>query len=399
MHTVRTLISVAALLLAVGCTKRPVVAQHVVFADDFAGDPLRHGWYWQGAKWERRGGKVGKAAWVGKQAIRVDYGLWRGPKFIAAPEQLYQLSYRSKAAHKGYWAVLSYDENGKEIPASPYSSVPRTTTWQSFETTVLIPDNAVFSRLLLWPQKTPVYVDDILLRRTNRADALTLADRCCASLPPLTYVPPPNRWRNLPRTRRLLGQGGELTLMVIGDSVANDLAHSNFHLLMERLFPGTRIRFLNKVGSGARPKDYLKGSLLQDLLDRYEPDLVLFGGMSTRAKDIPDLRRVAKRIRAGGKTEFLAFTDTMLVRRYWENFETARVPRLAYRRALAKAGAEDGFAVFDIGTAWEEYLQNCGKEIEFFRRDNHHANEYGKQIYGRLISAFLAAEHTTKGSR
>jgi hypothetical protein len=54
------------------------------------------------------------------------------------------------------------------------------------------------------------------------------------------------------------------------------------------------------------------------------------------------------------------------------------------------AGAEDGFAVFDIGSAWEEYVRSCGRDLACFKRDDIHANERGKQIFGRLMARHLS---------
>lgn len=372
-------------------------ATEPAFQDTFARNPLAADaprWVWDGAAWERRDGKVGIAHWRqedGEAWIEVGYGMWRGPFVDLEPGALYRFACRSRAAHKGYWGVLSYDADGAEIPASPYSMIPESATWTDTEAVVQIPDTATTSRVLLWPRDEPILVDDLVLERIDRDRARAILDREYAAVPPIDYHPGADRWQALPHTHARLAAGKQLRVLLLGDSVANDLGHSQFHLLVERAHGHTRVDLWNKVGSGARARDYLGDDApLTALLARYRPDLVIFGGMSSRAEDLPDLRRMAARVRASGERDFLALSATIMLPRYWDDLQRSLERRHPFRDGLRAAAEDDGFAAFDIGAAWERYVQTCDRPLAWFRRDHHHANQRGKQVYGRLLAAYLA---------
>lgn len=361
----------------------------VAFSEDFERDPFRAGW-----TCEKRGARAGEAKWLpgddGDRCIEVAHGQWRGPGIRLEPGGLYRFACRSRAAHKGYWGVLTYDASDAEIPASPYSGIPESPDWTTTEAVVLVPQEARDARVLLWPRGEPMQVDDIVIERVTHDHAREIIDRTYDGLPPVSFRPPEDRWEHLPRCRAILEAGGDLTVLVVGDSVVNDLAHSQFHLLVERAWPGSAVTLYNEVGSGARPGAYLEGDHLGGMLRDRRPDLVVFGGMSTREQDLPDLRRLAALVDETDHADFLAVTGTILVPRYWEDIERSAAARQGYRQGLIDTGRTDGFAVFDIGSAWETYARDCGEDIEHFRRDGHHANERGKQVYGRLLAAFLA---------
>lgn len=356
-------------------------------------DPFDGGWAWGKPSWARKAGTPGTAAWTdagGKRGrtLTVRSGMWRSPPVTPPPLSYLELSFVSRTETKGYYGVLFYDEAGREIPASVYSGIHATPDWHPTRSIVLVPADTASAKVLFWPTASPIEVDAVALRIVDAQTALERIDALYATLPPVPADRPAGRWDRLPRIRARLAAGETLTVVCIGDSVANDLAHSQFHLLVQRAWPGSTIVFHNAVGSGARPKDYLAGDLLQrQVLDR-KPDLVLFGGMSTLARDVPQLVQVARRIQDHGAA-FGVFSGTLLLPRYWDNFEHARKQRLQYRAALATAGAEAGFAVMDLGGAWEAYVQACGKPVAYFRRDHHHANDRGKQIYGRLLARWF----------
>ena len=47
-------------------------------------------------------------------------------------------------------------------------------------------------------------------------------------MPAGRFTPPPNDWKHLARTRRILTQGGKLRLMAVGDSIVNDTMRSGW---------------------------------------------------------------------------------------------------------------------------------------------------------------------------
>jgi hypothetical protein len=363
----------------------------------FESDPFAAGWAWGKPAWAKKAREKGRARVTAPgvdgrgQALTVQSGMWRSPPLTLRPLGLYRLTFRARSDARGYWGVLSYDAAGEEIPASVYSAYAPADSFRLQVGDVLVPAGAVRSRILFWPREAPVAVDEVRLAAVSPAAVRRRADELYAQLPPLQTEPDPDRWQHLPRTRARLAGGEELRLVLLGDSVANDAAQSHVHLLLERAWPGSRVVLHNEVGSGARAGAYLEEGALAARVLPHRPHLVLLGGMSGRAEDIPALVELAGRLREAG-AEFAVFTGTLLTPRYWGDFERQHARRAAYRRALRKAAGPGGFAVLDIGRDWEAYLRRSELPVEFFRRDSHHANEFGKQIYGRLLAAWLTDE-------
>jgi len=63
-------------------------------------------------------------------------------------------------------------------------------------------------------------------------------------LKPVRLALGPDRWRHLAATRALLQNGKPLRLLVLGDSIANDMSNSQFHLPIQRRFPKANITLL-----------------------------------------------------------------------------------------------------------------------------------------------------------
>lgn len=365
------------------------------YSFDFQSDPFEHGWYWDKATWEKKRGEPGTAEWARHEenpehgCIVVSDGLWRSPKIGVEPLAFVRVSIRSKAASNGYWGLLSYDAEDVEIPASPYSQIPQSEGWIGNEAAVLIPEEAKYCRVLLWPRESPIHADDISVSPISREQALAIAEQTHGANPPVEPSYETAAETALPKTMNRLEGRAHLTILFLGDSVSNDAANSNFQLLLERQFPGCKIDLLNKVGSGTSADAFLENDRIGDMLEKHEPHLVVFGGISNTLQSIPSIRLLAERVQKREGTEFLACTGTMLMPRYWANYERSRDHRKPYRNALKSAGAKQGFGVCDLGRAWEDYARTCGKPVEYFRRDGHHANERGKQVFGHLFAAYF----------
>lgn len=399
-----SLVGIFTSLIFVGCMSSPSSTnaepssepQAPSYSTDFEADPFEAGWYWDKPAWAKKAGKPGTADWVdrtdsaGGKCLEVTDGMWRSPKIELEPLSFAEVRIESKAGASGYWGLLSYDADGEEIPASPYSQIPGSEAWVWNESAVLIPQDAVYSRVLLWPRKSAVRADNISVTPISRRQALRIADRTYSEVPPVDPEYSDATRAGIKHTLKTLENGGEVRILLLGDSVSNDMANSNFQLLLERRFEGARVTLLNKVGSGAGASAFLENERIGKMIETHRPDLVMFGGISNTPEDIPTIRRLAERVMQHDGTEFLVFTGTLLMPKYWENFEQSEKKKARYRESIKKMGAEDGFAVCDLGGAWERYAQSCGKPVAYFRRDHHHANERGKQVFGRLLAAFFA---------
>ncbi|MFO7871077.1 MAG: SGNH/GDSL hydrolase family protein [Kiritimatiellia bacterium] len=380
-------------ICAAGCAATPPV-----YESRFETDPFESGWEWKEASWSRRRPARGSARWVespdnrGNHCLEVTSGTWRSPAIPVTNRELYRLTFRSTAAGHGHWGAAWYEEKAEdELSGSVYSRVHTTRNWKSTETVVTPTRHTGYCRISFHPFRSEILVDDVTFTPVRREEAIRIMDRIYSDAPALEAKPPEDRWQYLPGARRRLENGRELRLVVMGDSLANDLASSCFHLLVEKNWPGSKVALYKEVQGGGRPHHFLNRETLDNMLRECRPHLVMFGGVSTSRRDIFRLRMIANYVRVQSETEFAAFTGTFLESRYWDDPDKRIIKkRAAYRKELKEAGSRDGFAVFDTGGVWDSYLTACGKKPEYFQRDGIHANDRGKQVFGRIMTLFLS---------
>ena len=68
-----------------------------------------------------------------------------------------------------------------------------------------------------------------------------------AQIPPVQYSPPVERWEKLPKTRKLLTEGGTLHVVMLGDSIVNDTSRSCWNFIVERRQPKCQIEKITCV--------------------------------------------------------------------------------------------------------------------------------------------------------
>lgn len=213
-----------------------------------------------------------------------------------------------------------------------------------------------------------------------------------AEMPKGSFQAPPPDWAHLPRTRRILIEGGDLRLLALGDSIVNDTMRSGWVGLLQEAYPKASIQTTVYVRGGGGCQHYKEeGRVAKNIVPR-NPGLVFIGGISQ--KDIASIREVIHQLRAGlPDVEILLATGT---------FGTAD-PRSAdalsaashsgtgaYGQALKVLAAEERCAYLDMTTPWAEYIRSSKLHPHAFYRDVVHANEYGEQILARIMMAFWA---------
>jgi lysophospholipase L1-like esterase len=224
--------------------------------------------------------------------------------------------------------------------------------------------------------------------------SLAQIEKIQAEMPKGEFIPPKPDWSRLPRTRRILTQGGHLHLLAMGDSIVNDTMRSGWVAKLREAYPKANIRATVYVRGGGGCQHYKEEGRLAKYVIPRRPDLVFIGGISQR--DIESIRVVIRELRAAlPEVEILLTTGT---------FGTAdpRVPEElakaahsgtgAYGAALKQLAAEERCAYLDMTTPWAEYIRSAGVHPHRFYRDPVHANEYGEQILLKILMAFFHRE-------
>jgi lysophospholipase L1-like esterase len=220
------------------------------------------------------------------------------------------------------------------------------------------------------------------------------ARRIYAGMKRVEYVPPPGRWELLPRTHRLLQNGGELRIVMLGDSIVHDAANSSWDLLLSRDYPRARVHRTASLRGTTGCWWFKEPSRLKRFVFDQRPDLVMIGGISHR-EDADSVREVVRQIREGAGADILLMTGPFGFVDPRDDAQWRKVtdpPAGDFRRKLPEIAKEFKTGYLDMQLAWGEYVRASGLPVERFKRDKVHANPEGEQILGRILLRYFAPQ-------
>ncbi|MHC4743635.1 MAG: SGNH/GDSL hydrolase family protein [Planctomycetota bacterium] len=234
----------------------------------------------------------------------------------------------------------------------------------------------------------------IIIRKNQRT--LEKIEEVYSQISPVKYEPPVRRWKNLRRTRRALTNGGNLNIVMLGDSIVNDTSRSCWNLVLEKRYPKCRISRITSVRGSTGCWWYKQAGRVKKYVLDHKPDLVIIGGISHRG-DIEAIRDVIGQIRESAKSDVLLMTgafgavDPLKDEQWLKTSDPNHYS--AYRQDLEKLSREMKAGFLDMEAVWGRYIRVSGKELDWFKRDPIHANERGEQILGRILAAHLSPKN------
>ncbi len=191
---------------------------------------------------------------------------------------------------------------------------------------------------------------------------------------------------------RKLRDGGELRVVLLGDSIMGNTSASSFELLLMRDYPKCKIVKIASLRSSTGCTYYRKDNRVQDYVLKHAPDLLVIGGISNGG-DAEAVRSVIKQVRnRKPDTEVLLLTPVFgalhdeHIRTYTREIDTTTSN---FRFNMQKVAAEEKCAFFDMTGPWWAYIQDSGKTYGWFMGDAVHANSRGCQIIGRLLEIWF----------
>jgi len=217
-------------------------------------------------------------------------------------------------------------------------------------------------------------------------------DKIYAAMDPIQYQPPAGRFAHIPQTMKKLREGGELRMVLLGDSIMGNTSGSAFELLLMRDYPQCKVNKIPSLRSSTGCKYYCQENRVQDYVLRHNPDLLVIGGISNGG-DAEAVRSVVRQVRAKKPdTEVLLLTPVFgamrdeHIRTFTRDIDTTTSN---FRYNMQKVAAEEKCAFFDITGPWWAYIQESGKTYGWFMGDAVHANARGCQIIGRLLEMWF----------
>jgi len=217
-------------------------------------------------------------------------------------------------------------------------------------------------------------------------------DAIYATIDPLKYQPPADRFANIPKTMSRLRDGGELRMVLLGDSIMGNTSSSSFELLLMRDYPKCKLIKIASLRSSTGCKYYQAENRVQDYVLKHNPDLLVIGGISNGG-DAEAVRSVIKQVHAQKPdTEVLLLTPVFgsindaHIKTFTREIDTTTSN---FRFNMQKVAAEEKCAFFDMTGPWWTYVQDSGKAYGWFMGDAVHANARGCQIIGHLLEIWF----------
>jgi len=306
------------------------------------------------------------------------------PDFPIRPFAYYRLDMATRGKAPSYWLVDFHDADGQRIYSDNCSQLPASRDWHVEQSVFMGRARAASGKVIVRGISEPVDIRDVSVTPLSKAEAVAWCDAFYGTLPPIALSPPPDRWRHLSRTREKLATGNPLRMVVLGDSVANDMVNSQPQLLIERMWPGSEVLLVHSMEPEKGCSGYQQNNRIEPYVVRYNPDLLVIAGMSFGADTGPVInviRQVRERmpevdvVVAVASVTDLGNNDPKSLSRFFAE--------------LRDVGDCEGFGGLDIRTPWVDYVAGCGQPEDWFKRDSHHANDRGKHVMGRIFASFF----------
>ena len=215
-----------------------------------------------------------------------------------------------------------------------------------------------------------------------------------SEIQPVTYTPPADRWRRLPRTAHILGGGAEILRMVmLGDSIVGDTSRSEWDVVLQRAYPACRIMKVTVIRGSTGCWWYKDNNRVHTYVYPHRPDLLIIGGISQN-DDVASIREVIRQARALHPCDVLLMSGAFGAvdprqDGQW-SFDPGPAAAGCYRAQLRLLADELGAGFIDMTAHWGRYIRASGRDLDWFNRDGIHANARGEQILGRILAAHLA---------
>jgi hypothetical protein len=223
--------------------------------------------------------------------------------------------------------------------------------------------HATFVMALICSMVVPVLAADegIIIRNNERT--LEQIQKAYAQIPPVQYRPPIERWEKLPKTGKLLTEGGTLHVVMLGDSIVNDTSRSGWDFIVERRQPKCRIEKTTCVRGSTGCWWYKEPGRVQKYVLDHKPDLVIIGGIGHR-DDVASIRDVIRQIHEASQSDLLLMTGAFgsTDPRDQSFLNGDGVHGTPYSKALEKLAGEAGAAFLDMETAWGKYIRESGRD-------------------------------------
>jgi lysophospholipase L1-like esterase len=391
MGTVTGLLLASALPLASAASGAARVrADGPLFREDFESGAARGRWLPYGgaarednALWSTNDGHGGQACLVVRPSEERRGGGWESPPFPVRQDRYYRVTFFSRSEGPSYAAAVFSDGSGAQTEGDYNWGVEPSDAWTERVFCFRGKFPASTASLTFCPRSgAPLFVDDIRVEPVGPADVLAWADGVYAGMPPLSQGSV-GATRGLPeRTLARLRARRTVKIVLLGDSIANDLSNAALDLLLQRAFPGARVDtvFVGRGGTG-----WVKyRHQVRERVAQHDPHLAVLLAVSNDSRYLDDdLRDVIACIRQQSpETEMLLVTPHLS---HWMGKDEG----LRHRDIQRRVAEEAQVPCLDLLQVWTDYVRVNGLLPAWLLRDAVHMNERGRQLSARAFVRYL----------
>ena len=430
---------------------------NILFTEDFVFDPqsnpVEHGVV--------SGSNTASAWQPNDQILTLQPGTnWRSPAFSVQPLSYVRLSFRAKLTTASPPApITKFNRNnisfrsinplatwnldpanlgpsGGDLIANHYTApINISEIWNQQVFYSRAQANATQMAIKLEAIEAPLSIDDISVEVAENLQDIALwaeqtwnnrpRDASLSTSPSISVATSTEQRLRLERTISRLRAGQQVKIVLVGDSIVNDLSNSGFESLLQQEFPGSRISVITAVGGGTgmdqwNPQnatypfinsDKYRGALdFNEAIIEQEPDLIILGGISTPANSsgyaafqaiIDKIHSPSALARIGHRPDILITTGAFGYQQLnWYSSSELNATRNDYRGNLLRIANQNNAGYLDLAGAWGSYIMAASNasdssaiksetSLEWYWRDSVHANSLGKLWITRQIHATM----------
>lgn len=317
--------------------------------------------------------------------LRATGGCWWSPPIELEPLQVFQVDLRVEAPQQLWWAAKHFDAEGEPVIADHYADITPETSgdYRSF---FRVPERAATTKLLFHAKAdTSWQLHELSVQPATHQALTDWWDELLASFPPLAVEPAEDRWELLPRTHAAFASGDALRVVMLGDSIINDIGNSVFELPLKAA-QGVDWQVIASVRGSTGCGYYVNN--LDAFVHAYDPDLVIIGGRSQTA-DIADIETVVNRLAPR--------YDVLLMSAGWAaakdgiiRWQSSLPPQPGeYGDHLQSIATRQGVALFDLEGILQAYANKHDFDCRQTLRDPVHCNDLGRAFYGTVLTTWF----------
>ncbi len=321
----------------------------------------------------------------------------KSEKFLVEELTYHRLKFAGKSSAKALWAMVFFDALQRPLLADVYSSFDASADLQTNTFYFQSKANAVTAECWFRPMQdsVPIVLQSVSISAIDDGrEVVRWADSIYQEIPEIqTEVSTLDLERFCPQFLEALRTAKRTRVVMLGNSIINDIGNSGWEVLLEDKYPGAKIEVITSVRGGTGCWYYQNNNQVDTFVLQYNPDLLIIGGISQR-EDTAAIRNVINQVRTETDCEILLFTGPVGKQGDPRSNRNFAIPPQGddYRIKLASLAKDLELGFVDMQTDWGRYITASQQTYDFFLRDPVHANARGRQILARLMVRYFTSE-------